>query len=99
MSQRKILLVLALAVTVAAPATASAAPTVTVTGDDGNPVSLNAAAPFGMRQMDVTVNAAVPARDAGNYTVQVFAPDGVAVTPVSSCVDPELATSTPRYPD
>jgi hypothetical protein len=99
MPQRKILLLLALAVTVAAPATASAAPTVTVTGDDGNPVTLNAAAPFGMRQMDVTVNAAVPAGDAGNFTIQVFAPDGVAVTPLSSCIDPEFTTSTRRFAD
>ena len=48
MSQRKLVLLFALAVAVAAPATASAAPTVTVTGDDGNPVPLNATAPFGI---------------------------------------------------
>jgi len=99
MSQRKIVLLLALAVAVAAPATASAAPTVTVTGDDGNPAPLNAAAPFGLRNMDVTVTAAVPAGDTGNFTVQVFGPDNVAVTPLSTCLDPEFTTSTRRFAD
>ena len=99
MSQRKLVLLFALAVAVAAPATASAAPTVTVTGDDGNPVPLNATAPFGMRQMDATVNAAVPASDAGNYTVQVFGPDNVAVTSLSPCWDPEFTTSSRGFPD
>ena len=99
MSHRKLALVLALGVTAVAPATASAAPTVTVTGDDGNPAPLNAAAPFGLRNMDVTVNAAVPASDAGNFTIQVFAPDGVAATPLSTCLDPEFTTSTRRFAD
>jgi len=98
MSQRKIVLLLALAVAVAAPATASAAPTVTITGDDGNPAALSAV-PFGLRNMDVTVTAAVPATDAGNFTVQVFGPDNVAVTPLSTCLDPEFTTSTRRFAD
>ena len=98
MSQRKIVLLLALAVSVAAPATASAAPTVTVTGDDGNPAALSSV-PFGLRNMDVTVTAAVPATDAGNFTVQVFGPDNVAVTPLSTCLDPEFTTSTRRFAD
>jgi hypothetical protein len=99
MSQRKIVLLLALAVGAAAPATASAAPTVTITGDDGNPATLNAAAPLGLRNMDVTVTAAVPATDTGNFTVQVFGPDNVAVTPLSVCLDPEFTTSTRRFAD
>ena len=99
MSQRKIVLLLALAVTAAAPATASAAPTVTVTGDDGNQAPLNAAAPFNLRNMDVTVTAAVPAADTGNFTIQVFGPDNVAVTPLSTCLDPEFTTSTRRFAD
>ena len=98
MSQRKIVLLLALAVAVAAPATASAAPTVTITGDDGNPATLSAV-PFGLRNMDVTVTAAVPATDTGNFTVQVFGPDNVAVTPLTTCLDPEFTTSTRRFAD
>lgn len=98
MSQRKIVLLLALAVVIAAPATASAAPTVTVTGDDGNPAPLSAV-PFGLRNMDVSVTAAVPATDTGNFTIQVFGPDNVAVTPLSTCLDPEFTTSTRRFAD
>jgi len=99
MSQRKIVLLLALAVAVAAPATASAAPTVTVTGDSGAPVALNPASPLGLRNMDVSVSAAVPPTDAGNFTIQVLGPDNVAVTPLSSCLDPEFTTSTRRFAD
>jgi hypothetical protein len=100
MSPRKIVLLLALAVVVAAPATASAAPTVTVTGDDGNPVTLNPAAPFGMRQMDATITVSVPANEPGarGYTAQVLGPDNVATADIS-CTDPRFSASRRGFAD
>ena len=97
--KRQSILLLALAAAFVAPASASAAPTVTVTGDGGQPTPLSATAPLGLRNMDITVTVAVPATDAGNYTAQVFGPDGVAVSPVSFCADPEFTTSTRGFPD
>ena len=93
------MLVVALAVFAGAPAAASAAPTVTVTGDDGNPATLSAAAPFGLRNMAVTVTAAVPSGDTRSYTAQVVGPDNVAAAPGSQCVDPNRAASTPLLAD
>lgn len=99
MSHRHIVLLLALAVATIAPASASAAPTVTVTGDDGNQAALNAASPLVLRNMDVTVTVAVPAREAGNYTTQVFGPDNVAVSSLSVCWDPEYTPSSRSFAD
>jgi hypothetical protein len=98
MPHRKLVFLLALAVFTAAPATASAAPSVTVTGDDGNPAALNPTTPFGLRNMDITVTVAVPASDTRSYTAQIFAPDSVAATPASSCIDPRFSTSTRGFP-
>jgi hypothetical protein len=89
MSHRQILLI-ALAASALAPASAVAAPTVTVTGDDGNPVGLNPAAPTGIRQMNPDVDVTVPQTDAGHYTIQVFAQDGTPVTTLSSCRSTEF---------
>ena len=99
MAHRKIVLVLALAVAAAVPATASAAPTVTVTGDDGNPATLSATAPLGIRNMDVTVTVAVPGTDTASYTAQVVAPDDVAAAPALSCTDPDALASRTLFAD
>ena len=96
MSLRKLFL-LALAVSALLPASASAAPTVTVTGDDGNPASLSSAAPFGLRNMDITVDISVPTADTENYNAQVFGPDNVATTPLSSCRDPDISPSARSF--
>ena len=64
----------------------SAAPTVTVTGDDGNPVPLNAVAPVGIRKMDVTVDAVRPRRPTrAIYTSQVFDAAGTPASSLSTC--------------
>ena len=53
MSFRQIFPLAVLVTALLLPASALAAPTVTVTGDDGNPVPLNAAEPLTIRNMDV----------------------------------------------
>jgi hypothetical protein len=89
MPHRKLFL-LALVVSALLPASASAAPTVTVTGDDGNPAPLNTATPFGLRNMDITVDVSVPTTDTEYYNAQVFGPDNVATTPLSTCRDTDI---------
>jgi hypothetical protein len=73
----------AFAVVLAAPAVAPAA-SVTITGDDGNPVALNPAAPPTLRQMrtDVTVTRTAPEQ---RYQVSATGPAGAAMTP-SGCL-------------
>jgi hypothetical protein len=90
MPHRKLFLIV-LAVGALLPASASAAPTVTVTGDDGNPTPLNAASPIGLRQMQVTLDVSVPTADTENYNAQVFGPDNVGATTLSSCRDPDIS--------
>jgi len=97
MNKRQPIILLGLAAALVAPASASAAPTVTVTGDGGQPAPLTAGVPLGLRQIDQTVTAAVP-NETASYRLQVFAPDGVAVTTLTSCRDPEFSTSTRDYP-
>jgi len=98
MPHRQILL-LALVVSAVVPASAAAAPTVTVTGDDGSPAPLSSTTPFGLRNMDVTVDVSVPTADAGSYTAQVFGPDGVAATTLSSCRDPRSVPTSKGFAD
>jgi hypothetical protein len=98
MPQRKLVLLLALAVTAAAPTTASAAPTVTVTNDGGQPAPLSAAAPLGIRNMDVTVAVSIPAAERANYVAQVFGPDNMPVTILSPCLNRgDTRSSTADY--
>jgi len=75
----------AVAVCALLPASASAAPTATVTGDDGNPLPLNASAPTGIRNMDVQADVNVPTSDTAYYTSQVFDQGGIAASSLSSC--------------
>lgn len=98
MSHRQILL-LALAISALVPASAAAAPTVTVTGDDGNPVPLNAAAPTGIRNMDVTADVTVPAADAPYYTSQVFDQAGTAVSSGSGCRTTQFSPTWKNFAD
>jgi hypothetical protein len=75
----------AMALATAAPAAAQAA-TVTVTGDDGNPVAINPAAPPTIRNMDVEAVTTVTAADGPRYRTQVLGPDGVAASTQSPCL-------------
>jgi hypothetical protein len=79
------------------PASALAVPGVTVTGDDGNPTPLNAAAPVGIRQLDLEVGVSVPRTDTAFYTAQVFNPAGAAATVTSSCRDPENSPTATTF--
>ena len=85
MSSRQILLI-ALAASALVPASAAAAPTVTVTGDDGNPVGLNAAAPTTIRNIDPDVDVTVPAdRRRAATRSRCSTQDGTPVTTLSPC--------------
>ena len=96
--KRQSILLLALAAALVAPASASAAPSVTVTNDAGQPAALSAAAPLGIRNMDVTVAIAIPASDSGNYRAQILAPDNSELVSLSSCLNPGDETSaSPGY--
>ena len=61
------------------PAIAGAA-TVTVTGDDGNPVALNAAAATPLRHMDAEVSVALAGTDKG-YAISIAGPVAPATSP------------------
>jgi hypothetical protein len=82
----------AVALAAVAPGAAEAA-TVTVTGDDGNPIAINPAAPPAIRNMDVTAVTAVAAADGPRYKTQVVGPDGVAVSTPSPCLGVTTTTS------
>jgi hypothetical protein len=82
-----------LAIAAVAPGAAEAA-TVTVTGDDGNPVTINPAAPPTIRNMDVeAVTTATVAADGPRYRTQVLGPDGVPVATPSPCLNPSATTT------
>lgn len=98
MPHRQILF-LALAVSALVPATAAAAPTVTVTGDDGNPLALNAAAPTGIRNMDVVADVTVPASDARYYTTQVLDQGGTAASAASPCRATQFGPTWKNFAD
>lgn len=88
----------ATALTAAGPAAAQAA-TVTVTGDDGNPVAINPAAPPTIRNMDVQAVTNVTAADGPYYRAQVIGPDGVAASSPGICARPATLNSTTSFAD
>jgi hypothetical protein len=88
----------ATALVLALPATASAA-TATVTGDDGNPVGLNPAAPITIRNMDVQADVVVGASEAPYYTTQTFGPDGIAASTLSPCRQTKYGPDWTNYTD
>ena len=98
MSHRQILLI-ALAVSVLAPASAAAAPTVTVTGDDGNPAPLGAAAPLGIRNMDVVADVTVPEAETRYYTTQVFDQAGTGASSLSPCRETRFGPTWKNFAD
>jgi hypothetical protein len=98
MSFRQIL-PLAVLVTALLPATALAAPTVTVTGDDGNPVPLNAVEPVSIRNMDVTADVAVPTTDSRYFTSQVLDAAGAPASSLSPCRPTQYGPTWKNYTD
>jgi hypothetical protein len=70
----------ALAAALTLPAAAQAA-TVTITGDDGNPVALNAAAPTSLRQMKTDIAVTRTGAET-RYTLSATGPAGAAMSPV-----------------
>ena len=96
MSFRQIL-PLAVLVTAFLPASALAAPTVTVTGDDGNPVPLNAAAPVTIRNMDVTADVTVPQPDTRYYTSQVLDAAGTPASSLSPCRETRFGSTWKNF--
>jgi hypothetical protein len=76
-----------------APAGAQAA-TVAVTGDDGNPVAINPAAPPTIRNMDVRALTTVVAADGPRWRTQVFGPDNVPASTQSACVSTSINSAT-----
>jgi hypothetical protein len=68
----------------AAPALPAAAPaaSVTITGDDGNPVALNPAAPTALRQMKTEVSVTRTGSEQ-RYSLTTAGPAGAASTPVT----------------
>ena len=79
------------------PASALAT-TVTVTGDDGNPVALNAAEPLTIRNMDVAAEVNVPTA-APYYTSQVLDAAGAAASSLSPCRDTRYGPTWKNYTD
>jgi hypothetical protein len=86
------------ALTAGAPVAAQAA-TVTVTGDDGNPLAINPAAPPTIRNMDVQAVTNVTASDGAYYKTQVIGPDNVAASTQSSCLRTSITNSWTNYAD
>jgi hypothetical protein len=86
------------AIAAVAPAGAEAA-VVTVTGDDGNPVTINPAAPPAIRNMDVNAVVTVTSADGPRYRTQVLGPDGVPVSTPSPCLAVSSTTSWTNYTD
>lgn len=76
----------------AVPAAAQAA-TVTVTGDDGNPLAINPAAPPTIRNMSVQVGVAPAANERRYYRFRVVGPDQVPVSIATSCLDRTITPS------
>jgi hypothetical protein len=98
MSFRQIL-PLAVLVTAFLPASALAAPTVTVTGDDGNPVPLNALEPVTIRNMDVTADVTVPQTDTRYYTSQVLDAAGTPASSLSTCRETRFGPTWKHFTD
>jgi hypothetical protein len=98
MSLRK-LLPLAVLVTALLPATALAAPTVTVTGDDGNPLPLNAVEPVGIRNMEVEADVSVPTTDSRFFTSQVLDAAGTPASSLSPCRETRFGPTWKNFTD
>ena len=86
------------ALTAGAPVAAQAA-TVTVTGDDGNPLAVNPAAPPTIRNMDVQTVASVVPADGAYYKTQVIGPDNVAASTQSPCLRTSITNNWRNYVD
>jgi hypothetical protein len=80
------------------PATASAA-TVTATGDDGNPVALNATAPTALRNMDVDAEVVVAESEAAYYRTVVVDGAGTPASSESPCRATRFGPSWTNYAD
>jgi hypothetical protein len=89
---------LATALAIALPAAAEAA-TVTVTGDDGNPIAINPAAPPTIRNMDVQAVVTATSADGARYRTQVVGPDGVATSTLSPCLRHTITNTWTNYAD
>jgi hypothetical protein len=83
---------------VALPAAAQAA-TVTVTGDDGNPLAINPAAPPTIRNVSVVAQSTVARTEAASFRSQVIGPDGAPASPVTGCRDSRFSTDATNYVD
>jgi hypothetical protein len=82
-----------------APAGAQAA-TATVTGDDGNPVAINPAAPPTIRNMNVEAVVTLAAADgAQRYRTQVVGPDNVPASTQSPCLNPTISNAWTNFAD
>jgi hypothetical protein len=90
--------VAATALVAAMPAAAQAA-TVTVTGDDGNPLPINPAAPPTIRNMDVQAIVTPVAGEPRYYRTVVLGPDGAPASTPSSCLDRTIIRSRTNYVD
>ena len=97
MSFRQIL-PLAVLVTAFLPASALAS-TATVTGDDGNPVALNTAAPISIRNMAVTTEVTVPTAETPYYTSQVFDAAGTPASSLASCRATSVTPTAKNFVD
>ncbi|MGH2947812.1 MAG: hypothetical protein ACRDPC_16425 [Solirubrobacteraceae bacterium] len=89
---------LATALAAAMPAAAQAA-TVTVTGDDGNPVAIDPAAPPTIRNMDVQAVTTVTSGDGPRYRTQMFGPDNAPASTLSPCLSTSATTSWRNFAD
>jgi hypothetical protein len=89
---------IALAALALLPATASAA-SVTVTGDDGNPLAINASSPTAIRNMDVQYGVSFGASDPAYHKTTVVGPDGAVASSGSSCYPKSAIPNVSRYAD
>ena len=87
----------AAAIALVPAAKAQATVAVTVTGDDGNPVALNAAAPVAIRNMDVKVGAAVDKAEGARWSMQVVNQAGAPVSSASTCNNVQYFPNDSRY--
>ena len=80
----------------ALPAAAQAV-TVTVTGDDGNPLAIDPAAPPTIRNVSVVAQSTVARTEAASFRSQVIAPDGAPASTVTGCRDSRYSTDATNY--
>jgi hypothetical protein len=79
------------------PASAGAALSATITGDDGQPMPLNAAAPVTLRNMDPAVVTNQDAAEGYRYTVAVLGPDNVPVASGQTCTRTEYSPENKEF--